>query len=605
LQLSDFDDSPNLVSLFLRRADELGEKPMLSAKRGGAWSDISWNEAARQVCLIAEGLRALGLQAGDRVMLVSENRPEWCLADLAIMAAGCVTVPTYTTNTERDHIHILENSGAAAVIVSSGKLAGVLLPAVLRSDVARHVIGIEPLRQHQSGSTDFHDWASLLAGDHAAARAAVEQRIGGIGREDLACLIYTSGTGGAPRGVMQHHGMILRNVDGAARIIAEDFGWEDEVFLSFLPLSHAYEHTGGQFLPIGLGAKICYAESLEKLASNMEEVRPTIMVVVPRLFEVLRTRIMKQVAKQGRMAGWMMNRALAIGERSAARKRRHGRVGLRDKPLDLVLERLFRPRIRARFGGRIKALVSGGAPLNPEIGVFFQSMGLTMLQGYGQTEAGPVLSCNRPSAGLAMHTVGPPLAGVEIRIAKDGEILARGEFVMQGYWRNPAETEKAVKEGWLHTGDIGHFDEAGRIVITDRKKDMIVNDKGDNVSPQKVEGMLTIQPEIAQAMVYGDRRPHIVGLIVPDAEWALEWARAQDEKFDLAALQALPAFRSAIRAAIDRVNADLSVIEKVRQFAFADEAFTIENEEMTPSLKIRRHKLKERYGARLEGLYRA
>jgi len=300
-----------------------------------------------------------------------------------------------------------------------------------------------------------------------------------------------------------------------------------------------------------------------------------------------------------------MNRALAIGERSAARKRRHGRVGLRDKPLDLVLERLFRPRIRARFGGRIKALVSGGAPLNPEIGVFFQSMGLTMLQGYGQTEAGPVLSCNRPSAGLAMHTVGPPLAGVEIRIAKDGEILARGEFVMQGYWRNPAETEKAVKEGWLHTGDIGHFDEAGRIVITDRKKDMIVNDKGDNVSPQKVEGMLTIQPEIAQAMVYGDRRPHIVGLIVPDAEWALEWARAQDEKFDLAALQALPAFRSAIRAAIDRVNADLSVIEKVRQFAFADEAFTIENEEMTPSLKIRRHKLKERYGARLEGLYRA
>jgi long-chain acyl-CoA synthetase len=232
-------------------------------------------------------------------------------------------------------------------------------------------------------------------------------------------------------------------------------------------------------------------------------------------------------------------------------------------------------------------------------------MGLTLLQGYGQTEAGPVISCNRPSAGLKMDTVGPPLAGVEVRIADDGEILVRGELVMHGYWRNEAETEKALRDGWLHTGDIGHLDDEGRIVITDRKKDMIVNDKGDNVSPQKVEGMLTLQPEIAQAMVVGDKRPYVVGLVVPDAEWALEWCREEDEKFDFHALQDLPAFRSAIRAAIDRVNRDLSVVEKVRQFCFADEAFTIENGEMTPRLKIRRHKLKERYGARLDALDRS
>jgi long-chain acyl-CoA synthetase len=231
-------------------------------------------------------------------------------------------------------------------------------------------------------------------------------------------------------------------------------------------------------------------------------------------------------------------------------------------------------------------------------------MGLTLLQGYGQTEAGPVVACNRPAAGLKMDTVGPPLHGVEVRIADDGEILVRGELVMLGYWRNEAETARALVNGWLHTGDIGHIDEAGRLVITDRKKDMIVNDKGDNISPQKIEGMLTLQTEIAQAMVVGDRRPYVVGLIVPDAEWALEWAQANDEKFDLAALQDLPAFRSAVRTAIDRVNQDLSVIEKVRQFAFADEAFGIENEEMTPSLKIRRHKLKERYGERLDGLYK-
>jgi long-chain acyl-CoA synthetase len=599
LQLSDFDASPNLVSLFLRRVAELGDRPMLRAKRDGTWHAISWNEAARRVCLIAEALRRMGLKDGDRVMLVSENRPEWCLADLGIMAAGCVTVPAYTTNTERDHLHVLDNSGACAVIVSDAKLAKPLLPAVLRSDVTAHVIGIEPQRRAQASTVEFHDWADLLSGDADAARVAVEARIAGIGRDQLACIIYTSGTGGAPRGVMQHHGAILRNVDGCARILSEDFGWDEEVFLSFLPLSHAYEHTGGQFLPIGMGAQIYYSEGLEKLASNIEEVRPTIMVVVPRLFEVLRTRIIKQVEKQGRVPSWFMDQALDIGDRNAQGRRR-----VIDWPMNLVLNRTLRPKVRERFGGRIKAMVSGGAPLNPDIGTFFDAMGITLLQGYGQTESGPVVSCNRPSVGLKMDTVGPPLEGAEVRIAEDGEILVRGELVMHGYWRNEAESARALVDGWLHTGDIGHFDDKGRIVITDRKKDMIVNDKGDNVSPQKLEGMLTLQPEIAQAMVVGDKRPYVVGLIVPDAEWALEWARHEDEKFNFKALQDLPAFRAAVRAAIDRVNQDLSVTEKIRQFAFADEAFSIENEEMTPSLKIRRHKLKERYGARLDGLYK-
>jgi long-chain acyl-CoA synthetase len=228
-----------------------------------------------------------------------------------------------------------------------------------------------------------------------------------------------------------------------------------------------------------------------------------------------------------------------------------------------------------------------------------------MLQGYGQTESGPVISCNRPKAGLKMDTVGPPLHGVEVEIAEDGEILVRGELVMKGYWRNEAETARTIVNGWLHTGDIGHIDAQGRIEITDRKKDMIVNDKGDNVSPAKVEGLLTLQPEIGQAMVTGDRRPYVVGLIVPDAEWVLEWARAEGEKFDIRELEKLPAFRSAVRAAIDRVNQDLSVIEKVRQFAFADEPFTIDNEELTPKQSIRRHKLKARYGERLDGLYKA
>ncbi|MDG2003972.1 MAG: AMP-binding protein, partial [Novosphingobium sp.] len=372
-----------------------------------------------------------------------------------------------------------------------------------------------------------------------------------------------------------------------------------EVFLSFLPLSHAFEHTGGQFLPIGLGGQIYYCEGLDKLAGNIEEVRPTVMVVVPRLFELLRTRIMKQVEKQGKFANRLMDWALSIGQRKAQGRRR-----LTDGPRNFLIERTLRPKIRARFGGRIKALVSGGAPLNPEIGIFFDALGLTLLQGYGQTESGPVISCNRPSAGVKMETVGPPVHGAEVKIAEDGEILARGEMVTHGYWQNEAATAAAIVDGWLHTGDIGHFDDKGRIVITDRKKDMIVSDKGDNISPQKIETMLTVQPEISQAMVAGDKRPYIVGLIVPDAEWALEWAQAEDEKFDMESLQDLPAFRNAVRTALDRVNDELSVIEKIRQFAFAAEPFTIENEEMTPSMKIRRHKLKERYGERLNGLYK-
>ncbi|MGN6497912.1 MAG: AMP-dependent synthetase/ligase, partial [Tsuneonella sp.] len=574
--------------------------PFLGVKRGGGWQTLSWREVAAQVCLFAENLRKLGLETGDPVALVSENRPEWCIADLAIMAAGCVTVPAYVTNTERDHVHILDNSGARAVIVANEKLSLPLIPAIMRTGIAEHVIPIDGIRQYQSGNLTCHPWNTMLEGNPAEARRAVEARIAGIGRGDTACIIYTSGTGGAPRGVLQHHGAILCNVAGAAENLQNDFGLdEEERFLSFLPLSHAYEHTGGQFLPIGCGAQIYYAEGLEKLASNIEETRPTIMVVVPRLFEVLRARIMKQIEKQGGLAQGLMDRALNLAGRKA-----QGRYRLGDKTLNLLLEKLLRPKIRARFGGRIKAMVSGGAPLNPEVGQFFEAMGLTMLQGYGQTEAGPVISCNRPRAGIKMDTVGPPLQGVEIRIAEDGEILVRGELVMHGYWQNKAETERTLKDGWLHTGDIGHLDAKGRIVITDRKKDMIVNDKGDNVAPQKVEGMLTLQPEIAQAMVSGDKRPYLVGLVVPDAEWACEWAQANGEKYDFAALQDLPAFRSAVRAAIDRTNEDLSVIEKVRGFAFADEPFTIDNEEMTPSLKIRRHKIRERYGARLDGLYR-
>jgi long-chain acyl-CoA synthetase len=339
---------------------------------------------------------------------------------------------------------------------------------------------------------------------------------------------------------------------------------------------------GGQMFPIALGAQVYYAESLEKLAANIEEVQPTIMVVVPRLFEMLRARILKSVESQGGLSKYLLHRALKIGG-----DRYHGRLKPWDLPMDGILSLTLRKKIRQRFGGRQKAWVSGGAPLNPEVGVFFQSLGITFLQGYGQTEAAPLISCNRPSVGIRLDTVGPPVKNCEVRIAGDGEIMVRGENVMQGYWRNPEETARVLKDGWLATGDVGHFDDKGRIVITDRKKDLIVNDKGDNVSPQRIEGMLTLQAEIAQAMVYGDRRPHLVALLVPDPEIANA-----------------PDLHQRLQAAVDRVNSDLSVIEKVRRFILAGSGFTIENEQLTPSMKIRRHIISKVYGERLDALYK-
>jgi long-chain acyl-CoA synthetase len=589
---------PNLVTMFFTRAQQGGERPFLWAKRDGKWVSTSWSEAARTVASLSAALKRIGLRRGDTVMLVSENRPEWLLADLAIMAAGCVTVPAYVTNTTRDHQHILDDSGARAVIVSTPKLAKLLLPAVLSANNCEHVIGIEPIRGAQPGALSFHDWSALIAneaGDVAATAAAAAE----FARDDLACLIYTSGTGGAPRGVMQHHGAILHNVEGCIDVITHDYGWDEEVFLSFLPASHAYEHSGGQYFPIGLGGQIYYSEGLEKLASNIEEVCPTLMIVVPRLFEVLRTRIVKGIEKQGRLSNYLMRRALEIGAKQAS-----GSTPLLDRPMDFLLGRTLRPKVGQRFGGRIKAMVSGGAPLNPDVGIFFQSLGLPVLQGYGQTESGPVISCNRPRAGIKMDTVGPPLKNTEVKIAGDGEILVRGELVMKGYWRNPAMTERTVIDGWLHTGDIGVIDERGRIKITDRKKDLIILDKGDNVAPQRVEGMLTLQPEIVQAMVVGDRRPYVVGLLVPDPEWTADWCKANGRTYDFCALAKDPDYHRALSAAVDRVNADLSVIEKVRRFVLADEPFTVENQQLTPSIKVRRHVVKEKYGERLDALYR-
>ncbi len=594
----DYHTCPNLAAMFFEWAARRGDRPFLWAKRDGAYRPISWRDAERQVRAMARGLRALGIRRGDRVGLVAENRPEWTIADIAIMAAGAVTVPAYTTHGVDDFRHLLANSGARAVIVSTAALAHRVMPAADQVSTIASIISIEPLTGQLSHAEGYL-WDDVMARG-AELADDVSSWVAAIGRDDVACLIYTSGTGGVPKGVMTTHANILANCYGAFRLL-ETIGLGDEVFLCFLPLSHSYEHTAGMMFPISLGAEIYFAEGAETLAANMQEARPTIMTAVPRLYETMHQRILLGVERQGGWRAKLFRRAVALGTK---RYDDPASLAFGERLLDGLLDLLVRRKVSARFGGRLKAMVSGGAPLTPEIGVFFLALGVPLLQGYGQTEASPVVSANPPKR-IKIDTVGPALDGVQVRIADDGEILVRGALVMKGYWNDPEATARALADGWLHTGDVGVLDEDGYIKITDRKRDFIKNSGGDMVSPARVEGYLTLQPEIGQAMVFGDRRPYLVAVIVPKPEFLEAFAQRRGTVPAAADLAHDPELNKLIGAAVARVNAELSPVERVRRFIIAAEPFAVANGQMTPTLKIKRFAIRQAYGAALQALYDA
>ncbi len=587
----------NLVSMFFGQAQRLGGKPFLWAKKDDTYQSLSWSQTAERVSALARGLAGLGIGSGDRVALVLENRPEWLIAELAIMARGAIAVPAFTTNTVEDHLHIFSNSGAKAVIVSSRQLSERVIQAAHRAGSVEKVVGIEDLELSQASGVEPVSWDALIeAGREMPDVVAAEADK--IASRDTAVIIYTSGTGGAPKGVMLHHGALLHNCRGAAEVLLE-LGLGAEVFLSFLPLSHAYEHLAGHFFPMFIGAEIYYAEGVEHLSQNMGEAHPTFMTAVPRLYEMMHGRILKDMKDASRLKQKLFWRAVELGRRKIEGP---GLTGLGEKLSDRVLEILVRAKLRRRFGGRLKAMISGGAPLNHDIGLFFSALGLRLLQGYGQTESAPLISVNLPGK-IKLDTVGPAIKETQVKIAEDGEILVKGELVMQGYWQNPQATKEAITDGWLHTGDVGRLDEDGFITITDRKKDIIVNSGGDTLSPQRVEGFLTLEPEIAQAMVYGDKRPHLVALVVPDRDFARDWAAESAKPDDLAQLIEDGDFIKLMRSAVDRVNTSLATVERVRRFVLTDREFTIENGLMTPSLKVRRHKINEIHEDRLKALY--
>jgi len=536
---------------------------MLRAFRGDAWVGTTWSQFARQAASVARHLRAAGVSAGDRVVILSENRPEYPIAEVALMAIRAVPVPAYVTNTAADHAHILSDSGARAAIVSTRALAARLAAA----GALDLMVTMEPFAHD---GLRVLSWADL-AGDDTDP-ADIETEAAEIPPGALACLIYTSGTSGTPRGVMLPHRAILANCIGASELV-RPLDLNFETYLSFLPLGHAYEHTAGQFFFLSIGTEIAYCRGIEHLSADMAAVRPTIMIFVPRLLEVIRTRILAQVEREPAWRRALFHRAIELG-----RKRAEGRLSLGQRLQDRALEMLVRRKVRARFGGRFRAAMSGGARLDPEVGRFFMGLGIELLQGYGQTEAGPVISANTTGA-TDIETVGCPLQGVEVRIAADGEILVRGDLVMDGYWGRQEETAQVIRDGWLHTGDIGTLDDRGFLAITDRKRDMIVLSGGENISPARVEGLLSAEPAIAQAVVVGDGRPGLAALIV-----AAEHSDAE-----------------AVAAAVKRVNQALSVTERIRRHALV-EPFTVENGLLTATQKIRRHLVLQAHRPVLEAL---
>jgi long-chain acyl-CoA synthetase len=559
----------SLPALLFTLVVEAPDLPMIGYWRDGAWRKMSRGAFAQKVADAAAGLRRLGIMPGDRVLLVSENRPEFLVADTAVMAIGAVSVPTYTTNTVADHAHILRDSGARAVVASTAALAGRIRSA------AEQVAGLDALVCMEAAE-GAAPWSALEApSDLAALIAEVEQ----IPDGRLACLIYTSGTGGPPKGVMLPHRSMLANCSAVRKIIAR-IGIEGQGrYLSFLPLSHAYEHTVGGYLMPSAGVELVFSRGADKLLADFAEHQPHLITTVPRLFEVIRERVSAQVAKVGGTKQKLFDKALELG----LRRLDGPRLNPVEWVMDKVLDRLVREKVRARFGGRIKALVSGGARLDPDLSGFFLALGVTVLQGYGQTEAGPVVSVNVPWDN-DRRSVGKPLPGVEVKIAADGELLVRGDLVMDGYWGNPEATARSIAVtpddglAWLHTGDVGELRQ-GRIHITDRKRDFIKLKGGDMVAPSKIESLLAAEPEVAQVVAAGEGMAGVVALIVP-----AEGREAQ------------------LGEAVKRVNARLSTIERIRRFAAVTEPFTVENGLMTPTMKVKRRQVLVRYAAEIEDL---
>ncbi len=562
----------SLIELFFYQSDRQDPKSIfLEWLNPNNKKIFTWEETKLNIFKLAKVLKET-VKEGDRCLLISENRPEWFISDLAIMLANGITVPAYTTYTEDDYKYLIEDSKPSVVIVSNNEMFKKLTKTINEKDFIKKVIIFDKIKNLDKNK--YLDFSSIINNDISEKDKIQNSN---LKRSSPACIIYTSGTGGSPKGVILSHGGILNNLVGACEIMKPLID-SRPIFLTWLPLSHSYEHCV-QFAQIAVGAKVFYAEKIEKLLENISEAKPTIMTAVPRFYQNLYNKININMKKQTGFKAKLIDATIRLGKKRLLKEK----MNFFEKSLNLLADVVVRKKVKKQFGGNLRAFISGGGALDKEIGEFLNSIGLPTLQGYGLTETSPVVSCN-PIHKIRVETVGPPFKGNEVKIAADGEILVRGENVMLGYWNKKEETAKVIKDGWLHTGDIGEIDaQDGYLKITDRKKDIIVSAGGDNISPAKIENMITNATEIDQCMVYGDKKNYLVALIVPNKEFLKD--------------------KEIINKTIEMINKKLTLVEKIKKIQLLDENFSIENGLLTPTMKVKRKKVTEKYKKELENLY--
>jgi len=551
----------SLVELYFKKVDEIdGKKPFLKWLKQSK-PTYNWEDITEKIFKLSAKIKSL-INEGDRCLILSENRPYWLMVDISIMNAGGISVPIFTTYSANDYRYILNDCKPSLIIVSNQDQFK-KIKKFINNDVKK-IISFEKIEAD-----------SLLIEDILNENISEKVINKNLKRNMPACIIYTSGTSGNPKGVVLSHGGILSNCEGAVELLEPLVNKKNPVFLTWLPLSHSYEHTV-QFIQIIVGAKVFYAESLEKLISNMGSAKPTIMTAVPRFYQNLFTKININFEKQTGFKKKLINQTLNLGKKILKKER----LNLREKIMNFLCDKLVRNKIRSQFGGNLQAFVSGGGALDQNIGEFLNAVGLPTLQGYGLTEASPVVSCNLPNL-VKVETVGPPFRTNKVKISEDGEILIKGENVMLGYWNLKEDTEKVIKDGWLYTGDIGELDKNNYLKITDRKKDIIVNLGGDNISPSKIENILCLNENIKQSLVYGDKKNYLVALIVTEKE-------INNEQ---------------IKEILENINKNLTLVEKIKKFVLINEEFTINNGMLTPTLKLKRKEIIKNYKQQLENLY--
>jgi len=561
----------NLTELFIDQFNKQTNKDkILLSTLSKNRKNYSWQETHDFINLVSSELRKI-ISKGDRCLLISENRPEWFITDLSIMLSDGITVPAYTTYVENDYNYILNDCTPSVIFVSNIEQFNKLKNIIKDKKFIKKIFSFEKLPNAEVEYINLED----LIQNNKKKDLQIYKSLSS--RKDPSCIIYTSGTQGNPKGVILSHGGILNNCEGAIDILKPLLSKDQPRFLTWLPLSHSYEHTV-QFVQITVGARIFYAESIDKLVKNMSDCSPEIMTAVPRFYQNLYQKINASFKKTTGLKKKLVDKMLQLGLKKIKKKN----LTIFEKIQDTILEKLVRKKIKLQFGGSLKTFVSGGGALDKEVGYFLNAIGLPTLQGYGLTETSPVVSCN-PIDDIRIDTVGPPFKGNQVKIAEDGEILVKGENVMLGYWNNRKETEKVLIDGWLHTGDIGTF-ENNFLKITDRKKDILITPGGDNISPLKIENELANLEFIEQAIVYGDNKPYLVVLLV-----------LKDEFINIT--------NEEIQNAINKLNSNFTKIENIKKFFIIKEKFSIENGMLTPTLKLKRYKIIKKYKNNFEKLY--